>query len=193
MKPSKMFGLVAFAVLIAACCTASSVMAEEAEFCEADETPCSKPTFHIHLEVPKGHKSVLKTNLLTIECNALTLLEVGAPTIDFTFNWGGCTSGCTITEENGPGELNISWEAHETASVVGEFLFHVSCTGMNCRYNGVGLKGVATGPLLSTLEGGEIAITEQTLNKESGTFCPSTSKLTFAVKPLGWIYIHLHS
>ncbi len=193
MKPIKMLGLAALAALMAmAFLGASSAMGETTALCASDGAECLAIT-HVHETTLAGKKAVLKTSLLTVECDVLFLgdtnEETNAPlVISGTFTYTNCGS-CTATEENGPAEVKVLKEGHETASVVGEGLVHVECSGLNCRYNGVGLKGSAKGPLLSTETNGEVTLTEQTTNKESGLFCPSTSKLTITTTPLEATYI----
>ncbi len=188
MKPIKMLGLAALAALLAmAFVGASSAMAEETALCTADEAGCVAIE-HVHETTLSGHKAVLKTSILTVECDVLFLGDAltasGLPlVIHGTFTYTNCGS-CTATEENGPAEVKVQKSGHETATVTGEGLVHVECSGLNCRYNGVGLSGTAKGPLLSTETNGEVTLTEQTTNKESGLFCPSTSKLTIATTPL---------
>jgi hypothetical protein len=196
VKPIKMLGLAALAALMAmAIAGASSAMAESTSLCAADEAECATPLTHVHETTLTGHKAVLKTSLLTVECDVLflgdALSESGAPlVIHGTFTYTNC-GGCTATEENGPAEIKVLKEGHETGSVVGEGLVHVECSGLNCRYNGVGLKGTAKGPLLSTETNGEVSLVKQSTNKEGGLFCPSTSELTITTTPLSATYITL--
>lgn len=201
MKPSKTFGLVVLGALISmAFVGASSVMAEETTPCQVDENPCSEghEITHIHLSTLAGHKLVINTNVLTVECDALGLGEVlkltkelsGLILIHTQATYTNCNSGnCTVSEENGPSKIEVLKEGHETASVVDEVLLHISCSGLNCRYKGAGLKGTVKGPLLSTESNGEGSLVKQSLSKESGLFCPSTSELTVAATPLEPAYI----
>jgi hypothetical protein len=91
-----------------------------------------------------------------------------------------------VTEENGPTEINVLKEGHETAKVTGEGLVYVNCKGfIDCSYNGVGLVGAAKGPLLASQENGEVSLQDQTANKETGGFlCPKTAKLDITITPL---------
>ncbi len=193
MKQIKMFGLAALAALMAmAFVGASSAMAEPTVLCSADESECEATT-HVHESTLEGKKAVLKTSILTVECDVLflgdTVEGTAAPlVISGTFTYTNC-GGCAATEENGPAEVKVLKEGHETGSVVGEGLVHVECSGLNCRYNGVGLKGTAKGPLLSTETNGEVTLTKQSTNKESGLFCPSTSELTITTTPLDPTYL----
>ncbi len=198
MKQIKMFGLAALAALMAmAFVGASSAMAEETALCKSEgvEEACPIIT-HVHETTLTGKKAVLKTSIVTVECDVLFLgdmvgegLEALNPlVIKGKFTYTNCGS-CTATEENGPAQIKVLREGHETASVTGEGLVHVECSGLNCRYTGTGLKGTAKGPLLSTETNGEVSLTEQTTNKESGLFCPSTSKLSITTTPLEKAYI----
>lgn len=199
MKAIKMVCATALVSLMAtAFAGTSSAIAESTALC--DHTPvgeegeyCPEKHFvtHVHETTVPSEKGVLKTSTLTIECDVLFLGDtsgLGAPlVIEGSFTYSNCTSSCTITEESGPAELEALKEGHETASVTGESLVHVECSGLNCRYNGAGLKGIAKGWWLSSGAGyelGEITISEQSLNKESGLFCPSSSKLSVKITPL---------
>jgi hypothetical protein len=114
----------------------------------------------------------------------------GGLVISGAFSYSNCNNSCVVTEENSPAEILILKEGHETAKVTGEGLVHVNCSGfINCRYNGVGLKGTGKGPLLSTQANGEVSLSEQTTNKESGSLCPSTAKLDITTTPLAALYI----
>ncbi len=193
MKPIKMLGLAALAALMAmAFVGASSAMAEETALCMEDAAGCVALQ-HVHETTLTGKKAVLKTSIVTVECDVLflgdTLTASGLPlVIHGTFTYTNCGS-CTATEENGPAEIKVQKSGHETGTVTGEGLVHVECSGLNCRYNGTGLSGTAKGPLLSTETNGEVTLTEQTTNKESGLFCPSTSKLTITTTPLDKVYL----
>ncbi len=193
MKSIKMLGLAALAALMAmAFVGASSAMAETTALCHEDAAGCIALQ-HVHETTLTGHKAVLETSILTVECDVLflgdTLTGSGLPLkIHGTFTYTNCGS-CTATEENGPAEIKVTKTGHETGTVVGEGLVHVSCSGLNCRYNGVGLSGTAKGPLLSTETNGEVSLVNQSTNKESGLFCPSTSKLTITTTPLDKIYL----
>ncbi len=197
MKPIKMLGLAALAALTAmAFAGASSAMAEDTALCVLHHEIREGCTGieHVHEATLPGKKAVLKTSILTIECDVLFLgdglinpetgLPSGSPLIVHgTLTFTNCGS-CTLTEENGPAEFKVLKEGVETGSVVGEYLVHSECSGLNCRYNGVGLKATAKGSLKSTETNGEASLTKQHLNKESGIFCPSTTELTITTTPL---------
>jgi hypothetical protein len=188
----------AAASLLVAFAAPGPAAAETVTLCNADQESCSSPTTSVH-EVSVG-KAKLLTSLGTTECNVLfSSTEVGAgggtvQTVTGNFTYTSCELGgksCTATEENGPSEIKVEKEGHETGKVTGEGLVHVVCTGfIDCSYNGVGLKGTAKGPLLSTQENGEVTLSEQSLTKEAGGFqCPKTAKLDITTTPLSAIYI----
>jgi hypothetical protein len=202
-----MFGLAALAALMAmAFVGASSAMAEfPTALCKEDAStfpelvcPAGKLISHVH-ETTAGTKAVLKTSLLTVECEVLFLGDVLTANllseppesllISGNFSYSSCSSGCTVTEENGPTHIHVLKTADELSKITGEGLVHVSCSGLNCRYNGSGLEGHGLGPLTSSHLNGEVTLKEQETNKESGTFCPSTSKLTITTTPLELVYI----
>lgn len=196
MKPIKMLG---FAVMVALMAMAfggtASAMAESTALCSVDEEECAEGNriLHVHLSTKTGIKVRLLSSSLNVECNLLFLAELLSIipfVVSGNFSFSSCNNNCTVTEENGPAKLQFLKEGHETAKVTGEGLVHLNCAGfINCRYNGVGLKGTATGPLLSTEENGEISLQEQTVNKESGSLCPSTAKLDLTTTGLTKTYI----
>src|SRR6185436_2110890 len=163
--------------------------------CSTDpETSCTAVT---HVHETSTSKAKLLTSFLTVECDVLFLgdtlklrTESSAAVIEGTFTYTNCGS-CEATEENSPAEIKVLKEGHETAAVTGEGLVHVVCgESLNCTYNGVGLKGTAKGPLLSTALNGEVSLSEQTTNKEAGGFlCPAKSKLDIKTTPLTHTYI----
>jgi hypothetical protein len=190
VKSIKMFGLAALAALMAmAFVGASSAMATTTSLCTGDTSGCG--VTHVHEE------SVGKAKLLssiTVECNVLFLGDAlsgsGSPlVIHGKFTYTNCGS-CVVKEESASAKIEILKEGHETAKVTGEGLVHVECSGfIDCSYNGVGLKGTAKGPLLSTQKNGEVTISGQTTNKETGGFlCPATSKLDITTTPLTATY-----
>jgi hypothetical protein len=198
MKATKTFGLVVFAALMAmAFVGAGSANAEALQLCghDAPEGLSCEAIRHIHL-LSVGNAEIL-TTLGTAKCKELFLGEVlkwGPPVIiSGTFTLSECTLGgsnCTETEENGPSQFEVLKTGVETAEVTGEFLVHLVCGSfLNCNYTGVGLKGTGKGALTSTQENGEVTISEQTLTKESGFFCPKTAKLDITLSPLSPIYI----
>jgi hypothetical protein len=197
MKPIKMFGLVALAALMAmAFVGASSALAESTTLCAVDaETEC-ETVEHVHEATLSGAKGKLLSSSLNIECDVLFLGDtlgegVGNPlVIHGAFTYSNCNNSCTVTEENGPAEIKVLWESHETSKITGEGLVHLVCSGfINCRYNGVGLVGTGKGALLSSETNGETTISEQTTNKESGSLCPSAAKLDIRTTPLSATYL----
>jgi hypothetical protein len=194
LKGLRFVTLAALAALMAmALVGASSAMATSTALCKADESPCAEGNIitHVH-EVSVGHAKLL-SSFATVECEVLFLGDalnsgVGTPlTIHGTFTYT-CLNACTAEEENGPSEIHVLKTGTELAEVTGEGLVHVVC-GLNCRYNGVGLKGHGLGPLLVGSGNGRVTISGATVNKESGTFCPSTSKLDIKTAPLPNTYI----
>lgn len=125
----------------------------------------------------------------------MTALSSGGPVvIEGNFTFTNCTLGgssCTATEENGPAQIKILKEGHETAKVTGEWLVHiVAGSTIDCSYVGAGIVGTKKGPLLSTQPNGETGVFDQTLTKETGGFlCPKTAKLDIVLSPLSATYI----
>jgi len=193
MKSIKMFGLAALAALMAmAFVGASSAMAEHTALCSNDGSPCTAVS---HVHETSTAKGKLLAGSITVECDVLFLgdstnfSEEGAPlTIIGNFTYTNCGS-CTATEENGPAAVTVLRTGHETSTVTGEGLVHVNCSGLNCRYNGEGLEGTGKGPLLSTAANGEVTISGKETAKESGLFCPTTSKLDLTTTPLSATYL----
>jgi hypothetical protein len=187
VRAIKTVGLCALMTLMAmAFVGASPAMAESTTLCKADESPCASPVGHVH-ETSIGKAQVL-TSIGSAECNVLFLGDVkseGSPlVISGNFTYTNCVLGgskCTATEENGPAELKVLKEGHETAKVTYEDLVHIVCAGfIDCSYVGTGLEGTAKGPLLSAREpdNGEVWLLEKSLTKEAGGFlCPKTAKL----------------
>jgi len=192
VKPIKMFGLAALAALMAmAFVGASSAMAGQTTLCSNDSTSSCTAVSHVH-EVSVG-KGKLLAGAITVECDVLFLSTSvgaeGAPlVIEGNFTYTNCGS-CTATEENGPSTIEVLKESHETTKVTGEGLVHVNCSGLNCRYIGEGLAGTGKGPLLAGQANGEVSIQEAVTAKESGLFCPSTSKLDLKTTPLSATYV----
>jgi len=200
VKPIKMLGLAALAALLAmAFVGVSSAMAEETTLCSNDaETQHQNPCIHIkhvHETTLNGAKAKLLTSVVNVECDVLflgdTTAEEAAPlVIEGNFTYTNCGS-CTVEETSGGVSIELLMLSHETADVTGEGEVHVSCSGLNCTYNGEGLLGTAKGPLLASTEkaNGEVQITEQTVKKVKGLFCPTTGKLDITTTPLEATYI----
>jgi len=186
-----MLGLAAIAALMAmAFIGASSAMASNTALCGVDQGTCASPNTHVH------ETSTVKARLLAspeVQCDVLFLGEVGAlgapQVIEGNFTYTNCGSGCSVSEEGGPSVIEVLKEGHETAKVTGEGEVHVNCFGINCYYNGEELLGTGKGPLLSTAANGEVDITNQTVKKVKGIFCPSTGKLDINTTPLSATYI----
>jgi hypothetical protein len=201
VKAIKLIGLAVLTALLAmAFVGATSAMAESTALCSADESPCAKANLIKHIHEESVGKAKLLSSVGTTECNVLflgmVLLEGNPLTTYGTLTLTNCGLGgssCTATEENGPGEIRVLKEGHETAKVTYEYLVHLTCSGfIDCSYNGVGLVGTAKGPLLSaqTPDNGEVSLSEQTTNKETGGFlCPKTAKLDIVTSPLRATYI----
>src|SRR5262249_15210126 len=146
---------------------------------------------HLH-ETSVGKAILLATP--KVECNVLFLGEVTAGeaeqvVVEGNFTYSNCTSGCSVTEQSASSSVEVEREGHETASVPSEGESLVNSPGNTCYYNGKGLAGTATGPLLSGQANGDVSFQEQTVNKVKGTFCPSTAKLDITTTPLTPTYI----
>jgi hypothetical protein len=201
LKPIKTFGLVAMAALLAmAFVGASSAMAEHTALCETDEALCAEPVEHVHETTLAGHKGLLLSSL-EVECDVLFLGDtlgggLASPlVIHGAFTYSNCEGGCTASEENSPTDIIVTREGSELAKVnsgtgAGAGLVHLVCGGfINCRYTGSGLVGHGLGPLTSSETNGSVTLSGQEVNKESGTFCPSTGKLDITTTPLEPTYI----
>lgn len=190
MKPTKM--LIVAALMAMTAISAPSAMAESTGLCAEDANPCESVVAHVHETSVK--KAKLLTTLGTVECEVLFLGDVteGAPAvIKGAFTYTSCNLGCTLSEENGPAEVKVLKEGHETASVTGGGLISLQCALINvhCTYKLTGLNGTDKGPLLSTQTKGEVTFSEQTLTSEGGSSCPSTTKLDITTTPLITTYI----
>jgi len=202
MERARISGLVALTALMAmAFVGAASAMAEPTALCKADENPCSEANLIASVHETSVGKAKVLTSLGTVECNALfASTSVGAPgapqILKGNFTYSNCELGgasCTATGENGPAELKVLREGHETAKVTYEYLVHLVCyKTIDCSYTGASLEGTAKGPLLSAQESdnGEVALSGQSLTKEAGGFlCPKTAKLDITTTPLTATYI----
>jgi hypothetical protein len=198
-----MLGLAVMTALMAMVSVgASAAMAElDTALCKVEELPCAKANLvkHVHETTLEGKKAKLVSSVGTVECDVLLLgdvLTAGllalAPEpllISGNFTYSNCFLGggkCTVKEENGPTHVDVLKLAWEEAKVTGEGLVHVECSGLNCSYNGKELIGHALGPYASNQseKNGSVSLESQETNKESGLFCPSTSKLTITTTPL---------
>ncbi len=197
MKSLKMLGLGALTVLLAiALGGAPSAMAEGTGLCSVDESPCENENIitHVHQVTPEGKKAAVLTSFGNVECDVLFLGEVfedetEAPVLlEGNFTYSNCKgpseSKCEMTETSESSLLSILKEGHETALVTGEANVNVGCGFINCTYSREALSGQDKGPLLSTLENGEISISKQTLEPISGLLCPKTNTLDITTTPL---------
>jgi hypothetical protein len=204
---------VAAALLAMAFVGAGAAMAESTALCNVDpalepgeECPAGHLITHVHETTLTGEKGKLLSSSLNVECDVLFLGDVtstnnlGAPLKIkgasgvgvHSFTYTNCNANCVILEENGPAEIEVLKEGHETARYTFmKWLVLVECNGfINCRYIGNGLLGTSVGPLLSTnLLTGHTLILEKTVLKESGTLCPTTTKLDLNLHPLSHTYI----
>ncbi len=198
MKPIKTLGLAALMALLAmAFVVPGSATAEGLTglcMSEGEEGRCTVP--HIH-ETSVG-KGVFLSSVLNVECEVLFSGDVTAKgleelkplVIEGKFTFSGCSSGCTVTEENSPTLVKVLRTGHETAKVTSDSEFHVKCSfSIDCTYSTEGVIGTAKGALLSTQKNGEVSTQGQTLKKVKGFFCPETAKLDMTTTPLEPIYI----
>jgi len=198
----KTLGLAALTALAAlALLAAPSAMAESTQLCSTD--PATSCTAVTHVHETSVTNALLLNSLGNVKCAVLFLsTSVGASAspqvIKGNLTYSSCLrkkilggeEACTVTEINGPTELKVLKEGHETASVTGEGEVEVKCGSViKCVYNGENLKATAKGALLSTQANGEVTISEQEVHKVSGSLCPSTAKLDITTTPLSAIYI----
>ncbi len=199
MKPIKVLVLAALAAVMAmAFAGVSSAMAEPTALCSSDPGEGSKEVCppgelvtHLHAATEPTNKAKLLTNITTVECEALVLgdavEELSAPlVIEGSFTYTSCSGNCTLTEENGPSELVLLKSGYETADLTIEWLAHLVCAGINCRYSSLGLETFAKGALLPIEES---EFETWPLSKESGLFCPSSTKLDLVIYALDEYYI----
>jgi hypothetical protein len=203
MKLLKMFGLAALTALMAmAFAGAGSAMAESTALCEDDPgdniyAVCDDFIEHVHETTLASAQAKILSSVIDVECDvlflgsALAALATNGPMlIHGSFTYTNCGVGCTVFEENGPGDVKVLKTSHETASVTYAFQIHVECwIFIDCKYNGVGLTGTGKGPLLSSEINGGVTLTEQVLNRVGGSFCPATAKLDITTTPLKETYI----
>jgi RHS repeat-associated protein len=196
-RSCKLFGLTALAALMAVAFIGPTSAGATA-LCKVDEEPCAAGNLVTSVHEASVGKAKLLTSLGTAECNvSFATTKVGAPAnpqkLEATFTYTNCTMGsssCTFSEENGPAQILVTKEGHETAKVTGERLAHLVCSFIDCSYNGIGLVGTAKGPLLASQANGEVTLTGQTLTKEAGGFlCPKTSVLDITTTPSAATYI----
>ncbi len=186
----KAFGWAALAALLAmAIVGASSATAESTSLCTGDGSGCG--ITHVH-ETSVG-KAKLKSSLPTIECNVLFLGDTaessGAPlVIEGTFTYSSCNNFCSVKEETANATIEVLKTESELAAVPSEYLVNAKCPFINCNYVGTGLEGHGLGPLTSSQANGSVVITEQNIEKESGS-CPEETFLTITTTPLSATYI----
>ena len=187
-----MFSLVTLAALMAmAFLGASSAMAESTSLCSNDSKSSCTEITHVH-ETSVG-KGKLKSSLPTIECTVLFLGDTveGSSTplvIEGNFTYTSCNNFCSVKEESPNATIEVLKTASELAAVTGEGLVHVSCPFINCNYVGEGLEGHGLGALTSSSANGNVVITEQNIEAESGS-CPEEAFLTLTTTPLSATYI----
>lgn len=194
MKSAKMFGLATLAALMAmAIAGVSSAMAESTALCQQDVEVCKTPITHVH-ETSVG-KARLESSLPTIECNALFLGDalnsgLGNPlTIHGTFAYSSCNNLCTVKEENGPTQIDISSLGGDPASVTyWIFLVRIKCPFINCSFEGFLIGGWENGPLWSFASNGDTEIIHQPLIRESEG-CVKAVYLDIVTTPLSATYI----
>jgi hypothetical protein len=183
--------VVATAIMILV--NAPLAMGGSTQLCSTDPATSCTVLTHVHASSPSGNNVNILTDILNVECDLLYLGDshgLGAPLVlEGAFTYSNCNNGCTVTEENGPGLLELLKVSHETANLTLEWLIHVECGFfIDCNYNGEGLKGIAKGSLLSFKEGETFE--KLKLREEAGSFfCPDTNNLDFLVLSLSSLYI----
>lgn len=190
MKPIKKFGLAALLALFALVFVgANSAMAEYTGLCSEDNSESCPEVTHVH-ETSVGKAKLLSS--INVECSVLFLGDVttGAPAVvEGNFIYTNCNSGCSVEEVSENYAVEVLRTSHETASVTEEGEVHVTCSGINCYYNGEGLEGTEKGSLLSSQSNGEVSISEQVAKKTKGLLCPATAKLDITTTPLEPTYV----
>lgn len=190
MKPIKTLGLAALAALLAmAFAGTPSAIAESTSLCESDESTCAAENAitHAHATTYPGEQATLLTSAFNVNCDVLllgdALASLASPlTIHGVFTYSNCSNSCKVTEENGPSVIKLLREGFELADLTVKVLIHFVCSGfVNCRYNGESMEGHVVGPLSSFRSNGEGVLSKQTMNKESGSLCPSIAELDIVI------------
>lgn len=200
MKSVKIYGLAALAALAALMCVgASPAMAESTALCEFDTAnfeevcPEGHRVTHVHEATLAEAKADILNTILNIECDVLFLGDTVTPLrapllINGEYTYTNCNNGCTVTEENKPSVIKLLKTGQEVGEVTLEFLIHVNCMFMNCRFKAEAMPGAYWGPLFASEENGEISF-QEVLPKESGILCPKESFLDLTTTPLDPVYI----
>jgi hypothetical protein len=156
----------------------------------------TESTAELCKEDPGAEESCPLGEGIVVECDTLFLGDATSTlatplTIKGKFTYSNCNHECVVKEENGPTEIKVEKTATEEASVTGQGLVHVVCSGfIDCSYNGTNLLGTGKGSLVSTQANGEVTLTEQATTKEAGgLLCPKTAKLDITTTPLVKTYI----
>jgi hypothetical protein len=192
-----MFGLTALAAVAAmAFVGASSAMAGDTQLCSSDSS-CGG-TISVHDVSPAGEPGLLLSSLVNVECDVLyegTTLGLGLPLlIHGHFLYSNCEtfggSGCTVTQTSASALIKVllpTGNTEEETEITGEGEVLVECGSfIHCKYKGEGLKGSGLG----SLQGAPgTSIEEATVQKVSGFFCPTTSKLHLTTEPLSATYV----
>jgi hypothetical protein len=196
MRFIKLVGLAAIAMLMAvASIGTTSAMAEDTALCAKDQTPCELKNLvtHVHEVTLPGSTARFLSNLGDIKCDVLYLgdvTETGAPlTIEGNFTYTNCyfngKEACTVTELNGPAEIEVLKEGQEKAEVTDKFEVEVQCGFfIECVFSSAGLSGTSKGPLSSSEDNGEVSFVSQEISVEDSFFCPETTELDITTTPL---------
>jgi hypothetical protein len=199
LKFVKTPALAGLAIAAIALIGAASATAESTQLCENDaKTPaeCKEP---MSLHYVSKEKAVIKTSVLTTECDVLYAAEpllglvTNGPVILHVTAEGlvvsNCTNSCTIKTLKG-GLTEELKEGEELASVKSTgFELEVSCSGLiNCVYGSEGLIGHVLGPLV-TGDNGHVTYNEALVKKVKGFLCPNEARMTMLLISLLPAYI----
>jgi hypothetical protein len=183
MKPVKILGVVAVAVVAAtALVGASSAMASTA-LCKVNEDPCAEANLVTEVHYT-AEKVLIHTSTMDYECSALlsaTVSKLGEKTQTLeaqSLVYTNCNQGCSRTVKK-LGTFTVERTEAETAKIDGTgFEIFVECsTQINCSYAFNGLTGTMLGAGL-TGDNGHITYNEATLERIGGLFCPTVATLS---------------
>jgi len=206
MKSFKVLGLILSCALAAMMLFgASPTMAESTALCKEDPVPflgevCPEAKRISHVHAATKTKAAILSSIATVLCDVLFLGDVtsannlGNPlNVLGHFTYSSCKEesggSCIATELSADTLLKELKLGHELADVTYSIEFEVKCAFWGCIYNPIDITAHALGPLLDSVENGEVRVSKQSLTKVGGVLCPRLADLDLLLYPLEPTYI----
>jgi hypothetical protein len=125
-----------------------------------------------------------------VKCDALFLGDARPPAagisllVEGAYTYSHCTSGCVVTEESSPTEIEVLGSDPVSPALIGYDLIHLDCpTFANCTYKRADIPATFARAHALVRSNDRFSIDGRYVEKESGALCLDVARLELSTTP----------